>query len=868
MTVIPEFTEKGISLAICILTDISDYELKHREFKQRDCFHTALIKRLPIGVFMFDVIDNIPSISLWNPRMEKLFNIDEPEMLSKSYSCFLSEALTEIFDEALTSINQTGLYYSLEAQKVSTPRGERFFHIIINPISNGDTLSSYLCLMTDITESLEQKRELEHTKQELEVSLNTTSELLDQTGSEFSSIIDSSFKVSIFSLDRDLKYRFFNTRHAILMRERFGIKIKKGQTVPLTTANEIGMPIIDCLETAFKGKSFNRDLAFHFSDGSTFFADAAFSPLYDDDDITGVTVLLFDATEQRNAMTKAGIFQIVADHAEYGVLILNEENRIEYINPYWKEKLYCSDESPQGTLFDRAFPPDQVHLIQQSLKNLEQGGTHEKAQIEFSCPSGVAKTVHTIVNFVSYEDRDLKARGVALFCLDITAMEEARSHLIEARDDAERASIQKSTFVANMSHEFRTPLNAILGFSSLLKGHVSDPVSEGHLESIINSSNTLKKLINTVLDFSKIEAGKMEITPVPVDIQRFFNDLFQMFRFQFEEKKIDFEIVGRSPIPSRLMMDALRMQQIFINLINNALKFTHHGCVKVLLKYLEDKKTLLISIEDSGIGIAEEDHAKVFDTFEQREKSNKRQYEGTGLGLAITEKFIKLMKGSIRLRSDLGTGCCFAIRLPLEKTEDAESFRIHHHQPISSREDMQCFVHPSLFTEKMKRFGKAYRIDFRSMDTRREEPADGVFKIIPGIPDGTIHGEESRTTIYICEHREYLSLTEKENFQILTKAMPEIKILFVILSLLSRVERTVHKGQFLFSLLSKDELGVLKRAAELKIFTDIEEALPLLQKCEDESHAYSRKIETAMSQFDIEALEKLLDKLGELLSTE
>ncbi|QEN08288.1 PAS domain-containing protein [Oceanispirochaeta crateris] len=869
LTAIPYFSEMGMSSSICILTNITNQELKKREYKQQNLFHSTLIKRLPTGVFVFDYLENTPSISLWNPRMESYFNITETEILGESYTYCFSEELSRLFGEALESIKATGFYYSLEGQRVSTPMGIRYFHIILNPIrDNQDNSQTYLCLMTDTTESVKQNKELEVTKQKLEVSLNTTSELLEQTGAEFSSIIDSSFEVSIFSLDKDLKYRFFNTRHALFMRETYGVKIKKDEPeVLVRDENDTsGMPILNQIESAFKGQTVKTEIIFHLPEGAPIFMDTAFSPLYDNGEITGVTALLFDATDHRDAMAKAGIFQTVADHAEYGVLILDQDYVIQYINPYWKDILFRSKKEVLGSPFETVFPEDQGIPIKMAMKAMDEGGGNRGVRVDFN-PTD-EEIIHTILNFVSYEDKSIKARGIALFCLDITAMVQAKNSLIEARDNAEKASIQKSSFVANMSHEFRTPLNAILGFSTLLKDYIADPVPQSHLESIINSSNVLKKLINTVLDFSKIEAGRMEIVLASVETKPFFQEVYDMFCFQFSEKRIDFEIRGITPIPRTLVMDGLRVQQIFINLINNALKFTHRGCVKILLKYNENTQTLIISIEDSGIGIATKDQQKIFDTFEQSEKNNNRKYEGTGLGLAITEKFITLMGGSIKLSSDIGTGCRFTMKLPLKRSNAETHQQLRYHQKISIENSLQCYADTSILNENMKKFGNQHGIRFLPLSSLTPENSKYALKIIYGEPNRKLSSEERKRTIFMVEHQNFLKINDEEKFNIITMGMSEIKRLYAIISILSGLQLITMNNKLNLSLLNTEETENLRRAIDLRIISDIENALPILEKCEDETKPYSLPIKDALTQFDIPALEDLLDKVGDILSNE
>ncbi len=233
--------------------------------------------------------------------------------------------------------------------------------------------------------------------------------------------------------------------------------------------------------------------------------------------------------------------------------------------------------------------------------------------------------------------------------------------IIEAMNAAEVASRTKSEFLANMSHEIGTPMNAILGFSEILKESITSGVQKSYLNTIINSGKNLMKLINDILDLSKIEAGRIDIMPEPVDLIRIFGEIEKIFEIKIKDKNLDFIIDIDKKVEGYWLFDETRLRQILFNIVGNAIKFTEKGFISISAKLILDSKSnqknIEISIKDSGIGIPEEHQKRIFDSFYQVYTKTGKKYDGTGLGLAITMRLIRAMNGEIYLNSkpDIGT---------------------------------------------------------------------------------------------------------------------------------------------------------------------------------------------------------------------
>ncbi|RLC09306.1 MAG: hypothetical protein DRI57_22370, partial [Deltaproteobacteria bacterium] len=247
-------------------------------------------------------------------------------------------------------------------------------------------------------------------------------------------------------------------------------------------------------------------------------------------------------------------------------------------------------------------------------------------------------------------------------------LEHANTELRRAKESAEAANRAKSAFLATMSHEIRTPMNAILGFADLLNSLIVDKTQRNYLESIRSSGKSLLVLINDILDLSKIEAGKMELQYEPVNLHSIINEIKHIFSLRISEKGLDFVVDIAKDIPDSLLLDEVRLRQILFNLFGNAVKFTEKGHIRLTGQkvFPQDDRSvmdLIISIEDTGIGIPEASSEKIFEAFKQQDSQSTKQYGGTGLGLAITKRLVEMMGGTISLQSQVDKGSVFEIVL-------------------------------------------------------------------------------------------------------------------------------------------------------------------------------------------------------------
>ncbi len=277
----------------------------------------------------------------------------------------------------------------------------------------------------------------------------------------------------------------------------------------------------------------------------------------------------------------------------------------------------------------------------------------------------IARSYNKMMQVLAERDQQLRDHNEHLE----SEVAQRTQELVDARDMAVDANRNKSEFLANVTHELRTPLQAIIGFSDLISETIPETMDDVHqdIESILVNAENLLELINSLLDFSKAESGKMELCLQPENLQSLFGQVFDTVKSMAETNgnKITLDL----DVPSeKVEIDGVKIRQILLNLLSNALKFTENG--EITLRSRFDKNRLTISVSDTGIGIAKENQSGIFDAFKQVDGSHTRRYQGTGLGLAISQSFSKLMGGEITLESRLNQGSIFTLIIPLRNSKN------------------------------------------------------------------------------------------------------------------------------------------------------------------------------------------------------
>ena len=370
------------------------------------------------------------------------------------------------------------------------------------------------------------------------------------------------------------------------------------------------------------------------------------------------------------ALTRYRYFDSIAlagenalSHGQEGIMVIDNRNAITYFNKQMEE-LFGTLTLKQDVFKNKLLKD----IFEGRIKKMEQQGKIYEMRVEPLEEGGYIQ-------------------GHMLWILDITEhhqmllnveykneqLQQAKIQAEEARKDAIAADEAKGKFLAHMSHEIRTPINAVLGMDTMILRETQEPQIKEYALDIQNAGKSLLALINDILDFSKIESGKLEIIHVEYDFNSLIHDISNMLKAKAEAKNLKLNIFLNEKLPSRLLGDDVRIRQVLINLLNNAIKYTQKGSVILRIDGRTEggKVVLDFSVEDTGIGIKEEDIIKLFQAFQRIEEKRNRNIEGTGLGLNITTQLLGLMGSKLQVESEYGKGSRFYFSLEQQIVDDS-----------------------------------------------------------------------------------------------------------------------------------------------------------------------------------------------------
>jgi PAS domain S-box-containing protein len=301
--------------------------------------------------------------------------------------------------------------------------------------------------------------------------------------------------------------------------------------------------------------------------------------------------------------------------------------------------------------------------------------------IELRMSSADGKHFSMSASFSTLYDKWQQKAGILIIAKDISRLKQSEQELRKAKEHAEAANEAKSRFLANMSHEIRTPLNGILGLAEIMLGELKNETSREYLEIIKTSGQNLSKLINDILDLSKIESGKIVLEKIPFEFASTIQGNLQSYKYLAEQKGLSFNCTIDKNIPANVIGDSTRINQVVVNLVGNAIKFTDSGSVEVNFKLIDNKQneiTIQGQVIDTGIGISKGQEKVIFRSFAQGDDSITRKFGGTGLGLTIVDSLLEQMGGTVEVKSPYSedeTGSCFTftfkVAVPQVKTSVA-----------------------------------------------------------------------------------------------------------------------------------------------------------------------------------------------------
>ncbi len=416
-------------------------------------------------------------------------------------------------------------------------------------------------------------------------------------------------------------------------------------------------------------------------------------------------------------------FRSLAETTSDWIWETDKEGNCIYCSPACEKIFgYQPEELLNRNILDLLTHPDQLVEFRSFFYRCIQENRNFTGIQKFSLRKD-GQPIYTEVSGVPITDTSAKVLGIRGIERDISPRKLQEKALMEAKISAEAANQAKSEFLANMSHEIRTPLNGVIGMTDLLMATGLTAEQMEYAETIHHSAGNLLELIDDILDLSKIEAGRLKIESVKFDLRKLTEKIANQFAINAKEKGLAFNIRFNPATPQMVVGDPGRLRQILVNLVSNAIKFTHKGHItlNVSCKKKDDKNTFLyISVEDTGIGVAPSKLHHIFDYFTQADSSTTRQYGGTGLGLTICQQLTNLMNGSIEVSSELGKGSTFSVLLPLRE-QDVSVPEIAF-QPTTELSDLRILIfEPNiLIRNELQQILSDLEIDNEAVETSKD----------------------------------------------------------------------------------------------------------------------------------------------------
>ena len=390
------------------------------------------------------------------------------------------------------------------------------------------------------------------------------------------------------------------------------------------------------------------------------------TPMFKDGIVVGSVVGFTDITERKRAEQELAYrltFQrALLETIPYPMFVKDAKGRFLSCNKAYEREFGTASDLLKGkTVLELEYPPEAERrkFHEEDLAVIRDAG---RRSYELPIQYADGQTHISLYSVDGFKLTDGSPGGLIGLLVDITDQKRIAEELREAKAKAEEATQMKSMFLANMSHEIRTPMNAIIGLSHLALKTQLTPKQRDYVSKVHNAGTSLLAVINDILDFSKIEAGKLDLETIDFRLDEVIGSVTTLTAQKAHEKGLEFLAHVSPEIPEHLLGDPLRLGQILTNFVNNAVKFTERGEIRLNIELLErpgEKVQLKFSVRDSGIGMTKEQAAKLFQPFTQADMSTTRKHGGTGLGLTICLRLVELMGGRIWLESEPGTGSTF-----------------------------------------------------------------------------------------------------------------------------------------------------------------------------------------------------------------
>ncbi|WP_421854228.1 CHASE domain-containing protein [Marinomonas sp.] len=673
---------------------------------------TALVESSADGI----ISKNLDGVILsWNKSAESIFGYAKEEVIGRKVLDLLVPSSLKNEDKAIfSSVKEKKESISIETRRMTKAGTEVPVSLTFSPIFNNDNgIIGVSQSVHDISERKKAEAKIRELNANLESQVKERTAELRELNLLLSEVLNASSEVSIIATDMNGVITLFNNGSERMLGYSAEEVVGKIKPAHFHLESELEQKRLEIYEKTGKNiENPSKIIAFNvLSDnydsqewtyvdkqGNTRPVSLVITPMKNSNhEIIGFLGIAMDISEQKKShhelMYTRDQLLLAAEVAELGIWTWDiEDDSLE-----WSDQMFDIYHLPASVKkdgikyldwYNRVHPDDRA-MAETALKEAVEGINEYNLVFRIILPDDSIRYIFARASLQkSPTGKMTKMTGINR---DITQERELEDWLRKAKDEAIAASASKSSFLANMSHEIRTPMNAILGMLHLAKRTDLTIQQDDYISKAQISAKSLLSLINDILDFSKVDAGKLELEKAPFEVEELLCELSTVLSGSSLGKDVELIFDIDKDIPAYLIGDKLRLLQILINLVSNAVKFTLEGSVILEIKRLDDNadvSRLMVSVQDTGIGIAQDQIDSIFDVFSQAESSTARRFGGSGLGLVICRRFVELMGGSLHVDSVLGEGSRFYFTIDLP-VADIHIEKIPHQV---SRESLRILI--------------------------------------------------------------------------------------------------------------------------------------------------------------------------------